>query len=517
MVEIELKFQLAQSKKRAVLQRLKRAKAQVIHLQAKYYDTPDQLLAKHGIAIRLRQEGEEWVQTFKAADTSNSKHGHLQRIEEEIHLGVCEQEPELDLSLYQDSKPVQRILDKVLKSSSEALQLQFKTDVQRYFYVQQLEDTSVEICLDDGEIISGESKTPIFEMEFELKEGSIEQLIVAAKGWVSQYGLWLDVRSKAERGHLLATHQAVSPAPRAKKLSLDADLSSEQVLQHIVGNCLEQLLPNSAAIAAGVANPEHIHQARIAIRRLRSALKHFGKWSAHLNLEWQTQLTALFRQLGTTRDVDVITSEVLPKLTDIGAPDLTPTLSTEHEQDTTSLFTQADTVNLLLDLLNFSTASYTVSLEKQSSEKQSSKKSSSKKELTQQQDAKKHPVKTKIAKSLERLHHQVIRDADQFSKLDIEARHDMRKRVKQLRYLIEFIGSLYPEKQVKSYLKHLQPVQDRLGEYNDMIIAQEFFQQQLEHNPHFLFALGWSQAQQEHLLIDASHALEDFAPTKTFW
>ena len=37
---------------------------------------------------RLRKEDDQWVQTFKAAGQS-----HLHRVEEETHLGVCDQEP----------------------------------------------------------------------------------------------------------------------------------------------------------------------------------------------------------------------------------------------------------------------------------------------------------------------------------------------------------------------------------------------------------------------------------------
>ena len=102
-MEIELKFQLPESKKKTVLQTLNKQKAQKIQLQAKYYDTADRLLAKNYVAIRLRQEGEHWVQTFKAASKN-----HLQRIEEDIYLGKCEQEPELDLSLYQHNRTVQK-------------------------------------------------------------------------------------------------------------------------------------------------------------------------------------------------------------------------------------------------------------------------------------------------------------------------------------------------------------------------------------------------------------------------
>ena len=44
-MEIELKFQLPESKKKSVLQILNKQKAQKIQLQAKYYDTADRLLA----------------------------------------------------------------------------------------------------------------------------------------------------------------------------------------------------------------------------------------------------------------------------------------------------------------------------------------------------------------------------------------------------------------------------------------------------------------------------------------
>jgi adenylate cyclase class IV len=107
-MEIELKFQLPESKKKTVLQTLNKQKAQKIQLQAKYYDTADRLLAKNYVAIRLRQEGEHWVQTFKAASKN-----HLQRIEEDIYLGKCEQEPELDLSLYQHNRTVQTVLSEI--------------------------------------------------------------------------------------------------------------------------------------------------------------------------------------------------------------------------------------------------------------------------------------------------------------------------------------------------------------------------------------------------------------------
>lgn len=54
-----------------------------------------------------------------------------------------------------------------------------------------------------------------------------------------------------------------------------------------------------AAIADGVADAEHIHQARVSLRRLRSALHHFATWSDELNPVWEEQIAELFRKLET--------------------------------------------------------------------------------------------------------------------------------------------------------------------------------------------------------------------------
>jgi pyruvate/2-oxoglutarate dehydrogenase complex dihydrolipoamide acyltransferase (E2) component len=74
-MEIELKFQLPESKKKSVLQILNKQKAQKIQLQAKYYDTADRLLAKNYVAIRLRQEGKLKPVEFQGGTFSISNLG----------------------------------------------------------------------------------------------------------------------------------------------------------------------------------------------------------------------------------------------------------------------------------------------------------------------------------------------------------------------------------------------------------------------------------------------------------
>ena len=487
MVEVELKFQLPESKKKTVQQYLKKHKAKYIHLQAKYYDTPDRLLAKNGMALRLRKEDDQWVQTFKAAGQS-----HLHRVEEEIHLGTCDQEPDLNLALYQDNKVVTDLINAVLGTQAEKLSLQFETDVQRTYHVFEADNTAIEVCLDDGVVKTADTQSIICEVEFELKQGAVKTLIQFAQQWINRYALWLDVRSKAERGNLLALRQAASPAVHAKALTLNKDITAEQALKKIIENCLGQFLPNMAAIADEVAEPEHIHQARVSLRRLRSALKHFSGWSSELNPVWEEQIAELFRKLGDTRDEDAIRTEVLPVIQQHGSPELLLPVSVQPSKELSTIFTSADTIKLLLDLLAFAY-----------SEEDSKNKTGR--------------LKKHIKKSLDKLHHKVVSNAEHFSELEVTEQHKIRKTAKQLRYCVEFISSLYPDKKVQQYLKHLQPVQNNLGQYNDLFIAESIFNKVVENDSSFWFALGWVKAKQPHLQKRSAKALQTFSQTETFW
>ncbi|MCH4248341.1 MAG: CYTH and CHAD domain-containing protein [Acinetobacter populi] len=489
MVEIELKFQLPEKQKKAVERAFKKVKARQIQLHAKYYDTSDRILSQHGVAIRLRLEGENWIQTLKAAGES-----HLHRIEEEIFLGKCEQPPDLNLDLYQHNRSVQTLLTEILGDQKDQLALQFETIVQRTFHVFELHGSLIEACLDDGEIRSSQTHQKICEVEFELKSGDAGTLIDFSQSWVEQYQLWLDVRSKAERGSLLAAGKTVSPATHAKSFVLDKQLSPEIALQKMVINCLNHLLPNLAAIAGDVAEPEHIHQARVALRRLRSLLKNFGKWSAYVNPEWEAELAALFRQLGTTRDLDVITLEILPRIQQQNdAPVLQIDSETQVVEDSSVVFRQPSTTKLLLKLLEFSYRQ-----PRQSKQKNVS-------------------LKHVVSKRLDHLHHQLRHDAKHFADMDAEARHRTRKRVKKLRYIIEFVATIYPPKQVEKYLKYLQKVQNHLGTYNDLVIAAQYFSQQVQQNPEFNFALTWVDVEQKNVLVKVEKNLLKFSQLKGFW
>ena len=66
--EIELKLRVPPARLRALLASpLLRASGteRTVHLAATYYDTPDLLLWRQRIALRIRREGRRWVQALK--------------------------------------------------------------------------------------------------------------------------------------------------------------------------------------------------------------------------------------------------------------------------------------------------------------------------------------------------------------------------------------------------------------------------------------------------------------------
>ena len=486
MLEVELKFQIPLSYQKQIYQLFLSKNVRPISLYAQYYDTPERHLAEQKFSLRQRLEDTHWIQTLKAP----SGH-HLERFELEIDLGELDN-PALDLKIYQSNPQAKKLLQQVLGKQAKNLITQFETDVERLVYVVHYNRAEIEVSLDRGEIRHDDQTLAIYEIEFELKQGSIQDLIKFIQPWVKQYHLWLDVRSKAQRGDLLAQDLKIAPAQFASPLQLKQKDSTDCALKQIVNNVLQHFLPNATAIAAEQYNSEHVHQTRVAIRRLRSALRVFSDWSTDADPEWQEQLRTLFRQLGSTRDRDALSEGLLPQLQQAGAPFVQlPDVPEDNSIPIDESLRSLDAVNLILALLQFVHQPCVT------------------KQKTQ--------LKKDIAKKLQKLHQQICKDADHFLELDIELQHRTRKRVKRLRYCIEFIASLYPGKDVKNYLKDLKPAQESLGQFNDLNVAEAMFQDLVKRKQKVWFILGWIANEKKYILEQAQAHLDTYAKTDTFW
>lgn len=279
-MERELSLYVPAASQADLVQAMRAHTAQGIPLRALYFDTASRALAKAGIALRIRLEGTQWVQTVKAPG-----HDPLSRIE----INHPRPQAELDLALYDESP-----LAGFFAQLSEPLQLRYETDVHRLVVQVEREGSVIEIAYDDGAILANSWTLPINEVEFELVSGDMQPMFDLAGQWLAKHGLILEIRSKAHRGDRLAEldaapagSKAMAPpylfeARRAKRINLSPDMPPVEQYTACVGECLTQIMAN-ASLLAGVDTQEisaeahalNLKQLRLGIRRLYSWWQRF--------------------------------------------------------------------------------------------------------------------------------------------------------------------------------------------------------------------------------------------------
>ncbi len=126
------------------------------------------------------------------------------------------------------------------------------------------------MALDVGEVLAGKRSQPICEIELELKAGQPDALFALALDWAGQFDCVPFDISKAERGVRLAHDLAAAPV-KSVPLSLNRGMSVEDGFAAMVQACLTQFQANLPGVLAS-DDIEYVHQARVALRRLRAVL-----------------------------------------------------------------------------------------------------------------------------------------------------------------------------------------------------------------------------------------------------
>ncbi|AZY51506.1 CYTH and CHAD domain-containing protein [Bordetella avium] len=525
MSEQELKLHVPAASVEGVRQEIAGRQATRLPLRAMYFDTPERELVKARIALRLRQEGENWVQTVKMPGANA-----ITRIE----LNHVRPGPVLDLSVYAGTA-----VGDALARIQGQLGVRYETDVQRLLCKLRSREGSVEAALDLGVLRAGGLELPICEIEFELMSGRPEAIFSIARGWQQRHGLVLDVRSKSERGDALAqlaaqlalandeatAQQIVARfwAPRgARAVALTPDLTPEQAMARVADECLEQIIRNAAMVAevdtAGVyqaGSAEHVHQLRVGMRRLRSAWRLFEGAIETPPETLDAGIREYFGALGASRDQDVLADTIAPLLRQAGMPDI-PTEPVARGADARSLCSGAALQGWLLDLYQWSMTvraapvdlPLPVVVEGQPFEPAI---------IPLDAAPAQAPLRPFLIRRLRRWHKQVVTEGMHFSELDLPTRHELRKRAKRLRYGLAFAESLLPNARLRSYRKQLALVQELLGEINDLAVAAEHYKTQIPLHPQAWFALGWIALRLEQLAQQAQPAFEKLAKDKRFW
>ncbi|WP_158253664.1 CHAD domain-containing protein [Chromobacterium alticapitis] len=230
---------------------------------------------------------------------------------------------------------------------------------------------------------------------------------------------------------------------------------------------LRHLSANVSGVLVG-DDPECVHQARVALRRLRAAGQAFrplirGKgWRSVM-----AEARRLASVLGQLRDLDVLLLETLPQtgLADNGNRKAA-SLRRELERLRESARAQARAA-----LCSPAFAAWCLSLLERMNQPSKARDG----ELGRRSGF--------AARSLSRSWRGVGGLAERWNELDADERHELRKRAKKLRYSVEFFSSLYPRKQVRRYLAPLLQAQQMLGEINDSRAASVLLRRCSENRP----------------------------------
>ena len=497
MTEFELKLEIPAASVASVVASMRKGKTMRQRLQAKYFDTAEGLLARHGIVVRVRKEGRRWVQTAKGPTS-----GPLERLEHNVALAALAPGSvhQVDLARHA-ATPVGQAIEAALGlKAGEAfpvLHQLYETDVWRTSRTVERAGSVVELALDQGRVMAGAHVLELCELEVELKSGHPEDAAALARQWCARHGLWLSTISKSMKGQRLRSGQASSPAVGAVAPDYQRQTTAAQLASAVLQSCLSQIMPNASEVASGSCDPDHIHQLRVGIRRMRTALREINGLAEGMDPAWQATLVDVFRALGRQRDHEHLTHQLQPLLQASGGPALNPGPADTDRSELKALVRSPAFQDVLLGLTGFAHHTERTLPEKHS------------------------PTVVKVKKDLrlrlQKLHSQALKDGKKFLSLNETRQHGVRKRLKRLRYLAEFSAPLFSGRAVRAFLAALKPAQDALGLYNDELMAARAYRALAESNALAWFGVGWLTARHLPSARRCLKKVKNFARVKPFW
>jgi len=295
-------------------------------------------------------------------------------------------------------------------------------------------------------------------------------------------------------------HAPVKAAP----IVLESAWSMPEALRVVVRNCRDQLLAN-AGDAARSRNVEFLHQTRVALRRMRSALR-LLKSDDEAVLALRAELRWLAGELGPAREWDVLLEDTLPPI--LG--EYAKTGGTEADTQTTRMLSGARRRRAQAR----KAACAAIGSERYAAIS---------KRLENWLSAPLPPILPTgaltqfAAREVRKRHNRLLRNAEGFMQQTPEQRHDIRLDTKRLRYAAEFFGSLFAGKVVKRYLRDLTDLQDALGALNDAAAAMQLLEGLPGANGPAPFIRGWLAAREADSLASARKALIRMSRSERFW
>ncbi|MDQ0393901.1 inorganic triphosphatase YgiF [Labrys monachus] len=412
-----------------------------------YYDTPDRQLFRNGISLRVRRSGKTFIQTLKRpVDGTDPLSRH------EWEVAVPDFAPHLDLL------PLDEIGAGLVGVTDAVLEQVFATRFRRRVQMVDLPSASIELSYDSGSIEAGTRREAICEIEIELKSGNPVALYDIALSLLDSAPLRVGTLTKADRGYQLA-YDVAAEGTRSAKASISASDNIDEIVSKLLGDCRRHMVANQAAVEAGKA-PEGVHQMRVALRRMRTAISILQRQIGSPTLQrLGGEAKWLASALGAVRNWDVLVTDTVPQIeahcADRAAFDALRQSVEPHrlsgyaalrelfagQRYNRFLLMLGHTIERRVWRNDIASASLTI--------------------LAETADG-------FARQALDRLHRRSLKAGSHFKRLQPVAQHELRLVLKKLRYTAEFFRNVFEsEDDAQRYLARLAALQQSLGVAND--------------------------------------------------
>lgn len=422
-------------------------------MTTRYFDTSEQRLFKKGIAVRVRRAKGKFLQTVKA---DRGGGGALNRAEWE--QPVKDAEPDLK-SL---PKSARRKIGPLPKNALQPIILlevrRQKTIIRRPH--QDGPDLEVEAVVDQGTVHAGEKSKRFAECELELLQGRPADFFQLVTEIHNTCPLRISRTTKSDRGYALLNNQGIQ-AVKLPKFAVHHDHTISQSLGEIFESCIANIIDNEAAALDG-KKLEGVHQMRVSVRRLRSSLSVFQRYLQPERIAWlHEELKWLGSSLAPAREWDVFLSETLASVVGYGidqrATNNLAVLAKQHRRQGYELvratLKSERYSKLILRLTAFAATEGWLTHNKR------------------RDNALSVPVGQNAVTILDHPYRKLLKAGKSLQGQSPEQRHEVRIKLKKLRYTVDFLGNLYTCAEARRFLKRLQKLQDQFGHLNDVAQA----------------------------------------------
>ena len=449
-----------------------------------WHDSPDRTLAQQGLALAEQRPGWRLERLHPGAETWSPAEPAplLQAARDSAGLGHALPNPLVPVAAFDGRS-------RIITLSSEA--------------------GSMTLTLLTGSVHTVAGGHPVSRLRLEGAESAVRDLALA---------LCEDVRLAVPQASLAAEAFAIAsgmpPPPRHLGApDLPADLSVSAAFAHVVGHLTDVILHFAPTAADGRDGPEPVHQMRVAVRRLRSAIKVFRSAVQCPAVDAvDASVKALGKQLAPTRDWDVFVTETLAAVADAfpAEPRLQRLLTAAQRRrrtchDALATFLRAPEFRRLgIELACLAAG-------------QDWHATLAEAEATFFDV----PLDVFAARVLNRRLKKLAQVDDELAELEPRALHAVRLRAKRLRYAAEIFATLYPVKATSRFIYRLTTVQNRLGALNDGTVARTLLDELAGTSGKLAFAsgivLGFAGAHSKRARSRSVRAWQKFRRAEPFW